>query len=550
MLKKRNTQKRGGDPFSDFFRTSWNQAVMTPINTMIYAANQGRGRKKGGVRFSDLQDKTRPTLGLPSDRIDQRPTCRAVNPQCMGQERYDEVVNSQRKRPQWPPEPAPPTTFPIHPPNYFREINVVPQPPRGVPVKFDGGRCSKGCKCGGAVSCRAMTPSCLAQREGHRGSGPMPDERTFFDLVRQSYKNPAIDSFSGFKKIYDIPEVKAYINDDQKTILIAYRGTQAERGDLAADAMIAVNNLSSSERYRIDHDATQKLLEQYPSPPYDYYLTGHSLGGAIVTQIKRDFPQLKGAVVFNSANQPNDLINQQPDVKKMYIDMDALYNMGGQVITNKEVLPYRPKTWSNFFKEMAINATSAVVPLGSIANTARKANQVVDAHMLNNFEQKYGAGRRKRGGDFNWRMLDPIYAIQSAIDADARRREAEYQADVKRRMANRPPDYGDGKPNRKKGSAIYNRFGERDIHQEMMEYYTGRQSGSGGKLNIQDLFRGQFEQNQPRNCISTHRWNPKTQGCEYSGLREKRDLNLGLGRKKRGGFVHTKGMNPSEVQRY
>jgi len=251
----------------------------------------------------------------------------------------------------------------------------------------------------GGVSCRAMTANC------HRGSGPMPSERTFFDLVRQSYKQPAIDTLDGFQKVYDIPEVKAYVNNDQKTVLIAYRGTQAERGDLAADAMIAVNNLSRSERYSIDYSATQKILESYPSPPYDYYLTGHSLGGAIVTQIKRDFPQLKGAVVFNSANQPYDLVNQQSDVKKMYIDLDPLYNLGGQTIVNKEVLPFRTTTLGKY-TDIIRNGLAGINPITGVANTAYKAKLAVDAHALKNFTQKYG-GRKHRGGFVHTKGMNP-----------------------------------------------------------------------------------------------------------------------------------------------
>jgi hypothetical protein len=243
-----------------------------------------------------------------------------------------------------------------------------------------------------------------ARRKAKKGNGVgygvMPNEKTFYDLAVESYKNPAVENLSGFTKFFESAEVKAYINESEKTILIASRGTKtSSKDDLNADASIAVNGLSSSSRYQRDREAVANILQQYPSPPYDYYLTGHSLGGAVVSQLKKDFPQLKNAVVYNSANQPKDLINQQADIKKMYIDDDPLYNLGGQVISNKVVIPYR-KTKTGTYLDWGRNLLANTNPLTAIANRAYQANIGLDAHNLSNFSSYYG-GRKKRNNKYN-----------------------------------------------------------------------------------------------------------------------------------------------------
>jgi hypothetical protein len=78
-------------------------------------------------------------------------------------------------------------------------------------------------------------------------------------------------------------------------------------------------------------------LSQFPG--HQVFLTGHSLGGAIDNQLKRDFPQLRDAVEFNPAFQSKDLIYQQPGIKRYYVSTDPLYRLGGRLFRGNIVVP-------------------------------------------------------------------------------------------------------------------------------------------------------------------------------------------------------------------
>lgn len=85
---------------------------------------------------------------------------------------------------------------------------------------------------------------------------------------------------------------------------------------MRTDATLPFNALRFTRRYRGDVAVIRQIVQKYPPNQYEYYLTGHSLGGAIVRQLKRDFPFFKDAVVYNGAFQPYDLTSRgnQQDV--------------------------------------------------------------------------------------------------------------------------------------------------------------------------------------------------------------------------------------------
>jgi len=220
----------------------------------------------------------------------------------------------------------------------------------------------------------------------YQGYGVQPPEKDFFLASKQSYNitNTAEKNINGLNLVLETSTVKAYLNEAEKTILLAIRGTKPEISeDLRADGMIALNMLSSTDRYKKDREIVNSLLTKYPASIYDYYLTGHSLAGAIIAQLKRDFPQLKNAVVYNPASQPYDYVSQQSnEIKRIYTENDPLYNLGSMVFYNKQVIPTARKLAPD-------------IPSFGALNYGSKAYNYYQGHALDNFKGLYGLGHSK-----------------------------------------------------------------------------------------------------------------------------------------------------------
>lgn len=145
-----------------------------------------------------------------------------------------------------------------------------------------------------------------------------------------AYKASPPPDIGGLRLISQGPTLKFY-SDDAYTILIAVRGTKPSDGsDLAAAAQLALGHLTASARYRRDKAELNTFFRAYPPSRYTFYITGHSLGGALVNQFKRDFPFIKAGTVFNGAFQLKDLIFQGSNIKRVYANTDPLYNAGGR----------------------------------------------------------------------------------------------------------------------------------------------------------------------------------------------------------------------------
>ena len=212
------------------------------------------------------------------------------------------------------------------------------------------------------------------------GEGAPPEKVSFLGAYH-SYDQTAPERIDSYRKIMDSPTLDAYLRDSDKSILIASRGTNLTSAkDLSADAQLFLNRLSKTARYQQDKEMLEKVLLQYPPENgYEYYLAGHSLAGAIVQQLKRDFPVLKEAVLYNPAFQRADLSQQPKSVKRIYVDTDFLYNLGGKYFRNKQVIPPDTDKPKSFFERIQ----NAFVPSG------------IKGHQMSNFKKLYGLGKEK-----------------------------------------------------------------------------------------------------------------------------------------------------------
>lgn len=222
----------------------------------------------------------------------------------------------------------------------------------------------------------------LAELKDRQIGGGIPKEPVIFQATKESYSNLAPDKLlEGFDKILESPTLDAYLRESDKSILIGVRGTEpTSPKDLAADAVLIMNGLRRTTRYKNDKEKMEDIIEAYPPSEYDYTLGGHSLAGAITKQFKRDYPFIKKIVQYNPAFQTADLTNQSGDkgvIKRYYLENDFLYNLGGRFFKNNIVLPSSEKQATSFFGKLR-----KMLPTSKIMSGLK-------GHKLENFNQLY-----------------------------------------------------------------------------------------------------------------------------------------------------------------
>lgn len=206
--------------------------------------------------------------------------------------------------------------------------------------------------------------------------GGMPSDKVFYKATKYTYDKKAPDVIDGYNKIFDGETIDAFLKGNE--IIIGVRGTTLNLNDLKADVNIVSNNLKNSKRFQKDLEQFKNIVVNYPPENYTYYMSGHSLGGAVVAEFKRMFPFIKDSIVYNSASQPVDLSNQDPNIKYKYIDKDILYNITGKAIKNKEVFPFEGIKPKSFFGRIGASLTPTPI----------------QAHKLEQFQKYYGNGRK------------------------------------------------------------------------------------------------------------------------------------------------------------
>jgi hypothetical protein len=232
------------------------------------------------------------------------------------------------------------------------------------------------------------------QAQGQGRGGVRPTPKQFLDIAKTSYQKTPPQNVSDFTLFFNTPTLDGWVNEPRQTIVLSVRGTStSDAGDLAADASIPFNRLSKSNRYNIDKASVMEIMKKYDPSRYEYYLTGHSLGGAIVNQLKRDFPNLKDAVEYNAAFQPYDFLRQQSDqIQRNYTANDPLYRLGGRFFSKVNVLPAKP---------------SVATSLGAVGNLY----DALQGHSLSNFDQLVGGNvkmSKKQYAKEHSRLLDTL----------------------------------------------------------------------------------------------------------------------------------------------
>ena len=214
----------------------------------------------------------------------------------------------------------------------------------------------------------------LKQVKEELKGGAKPSEETFFNASRGSYEPTAPLSNNGFELIYDGRTLDAYLDKDTKTIIIGVRGTWDVK-DIKADAFVLQNRLKGTSRYKENVEDMDNIIHAFPPEEYEYWISGHSLGGAISYQMLRDYPFIQGSVDYSSAFQSWDITHQNPNSKKLYTNEDFLYRLGGFMFKNKQVVPVKKP-------QGLAKRLFGLTPVGLV-------KRGVEGHFLTNFEDLY-----------------------------------------------------------------------------------------------------------------------------------------------------------------
>jgi len=122
----------------------------------------------------------------------------------------------------------------------------------------------------------------------------------YFDASKDVYNavkdRPSIGSYNISSSISDA-ETSVYIDEYDKKIIMAFRGTANFKDAKGTWGKIAFNSLENSKRFRSDLEKNNFIHKSLPN--YKVTYTGHSLGGSIAVAMVKNFPQ-DNAVIFNA----------------------------------------------------------------------------------------------------------------------------------------------------------------------------------------------------------------------------------------------------------
>lgn len=201
-------------------------------------------------------------------------------------------------------------------------------------------------KTGGASESRAYK----ASRDAYGNKGSIPE---------------------GMEVIGRTKTATAYRDPATGRLLFGLRGT-ADARDVLTDLTIPFNGLTKTRRYRADKEFVDKILAQHPGAKAD--LAGHSLGGTIASQLKRDLGDRAGDVdTFNQAMQPMDYLKPAEGTKRRYIQGDPLHAIMGQFGAKSQT-------------EVRDKPSTAKKPFWGLPGLVKTGLNYLNAHSLENFD--------------------------------------------------------------------------------------------------------------------------------------------------------------------
>lgn len=192
------------------------------------------------------------------------------------------------------------------------------------------------------------------------------DTKTLYQMNSNVYANRHQD-VGDWKYISGTKFLSYYMKANN--IIVAVRGT-ADLRDLMADIKITFQNVQGSRRYKEDVLSLRAFQQQYPTSQYNYYFTGHSLGGALIDEYLKLGMGIS-AISFNPAVQKE--FYNAANHHRIYNTQDPLYDLMGKHVPSAEVRDYKGPQQSMFDRVLSY------VPIIGDASKALKG------HSLDNY---------------------------------------------------------------------------------------------------------------------------------------------------------------------
>lgn len=258
---------------------------------------------------------------------------------------------------------------------------------------------------------------------------------TMLQASRSAYgKNTPVLINENYTKIYQDDNVVAYTDfdpqrerprNDQGNVIVAFKGTTMNVADLTSDFKAMQSDYTNSDRYKSDRESLSKIAKSFSPTSFNYFFTGHSLGGISAMQFIREYmqgvnrnqvpewwhcpdnyimctPQNFDApenstrgIVFNSGFQPDVDFGdgELANVRKMYMSNDPLYNKN-----RDSVLTFLSSKWGSDFQKNVTQypARCPYVPIDQtgchmtqvecLAKCAKWEIDPIGGHYLENFD--------------------------------------------------------------------------------------------------------------------------------------------------------------------
>lgn len=162
-------------------------------------------------------------------------------------------------------------------------------------------------------------------------------------IVKEVYSPPTnrAENINGYKidRRYNANKHCAYVNENNKTVIVAFRGTQLDIEDLANDANILRTDIFDEKNIRFNSSYKIKEAEDvYNSIRNDYkdykiIVGGHSLAGRQILELGRNNKKnnINGNThyrAFNAGGFPSQLNEYPRDNTKIYLTGSDVLSFG------------------------------------------------------------------------------------------------------------------------------------------------------------------------------------------------------------------------------
>tara|TARA_R110002073_G_scaffold320989_1_gene496852 strand:+ start:6346 stop:10113 length:3768 start_codon:yes stop_codon:yes gene_type:complete len=153
-------------------------------------------------------------------------------------------------------------------------------------------------------------------------------DKKYLDMSDSAYNPPNDRQQKIYGFIYNKnasnDEHAIYVNQNEKKIVIAFRGSQTKEDWLKTDTNLSVGKLKQTPRFGREEKWVQEIKSMLPN--YQYVYTGHSLGGTLAIEMGDLFKE--PAITFNAGHGVGMGDKSDNDVKFYSAKGDAVSTLG------------------------------------------------------------------------------------------------------------------------------------------------------------------------------------------------------------------------------